>query len=53
MTLLATAAMALPATPEADAALARPPAMPDLAELEALVSRSGVEVSAIQVPERF
>jgi hypothetical protein len=53
MTLLATAAMALPAAPEADAALERPPAMPDLADIEALVRRSGVEVSAIQVPERF
>ena len=43
--------MALP--PDmADAALAAPPAMPDLGELEAL-ARSGLDVSALLVPERF
>jgi hypothetical protein len=52
-TVLVTAAMALPAGDEADAALARPPAPPDLAKLEALFAREGIEVSAIQVPERF
>ena len=51
VTVLATAAMALPAG-HADAALAAVPAMPDLAALEAL-REQGVEVSAIQVPERF
>ncbi|MEO8759029.1 MAG: DUF2264 domain-containing protein [Devosia sp.] len=51
VSLLATAAMALPAS-EADAALNAPPAMPDLATLEVLAN-AGVEVSALQVPERF
>ena len=51
VTVLATAAMALP--PDlADAALAAPPPMPELAALEAL-ARSGLDVSALQVPERF
>ncbi|MNL72397.1 hypothetical protein D3C87_1977010 [compost metagenome] len=52
-TILMTAAMALPAGPEADAALAQPPHAPDLAALEALFARQGVDVSAILVPERF
>jgi hypothetical protein len=52
-TVLVTAVMALPAGDEADAALARPPAPPDLDKLEALFARDGIEVSAIQVPERF
>ena len=52
-TVLMTAAMALPAGPEADAALARPPAAPELAALEALFARAGEAVSAILVPERF
>ncbi|KKB13133.1 hypothetical protein VE25_03360 [Devosia geojensis] len=51
--ILATAALALPAGREAETALANPPAAPDLAELEALFAREGVEVSAIQVAERF
>lgn len=51
VTILATAAMALPPD-RADAALAAPPAMPDLAELEVL-ARSGLDVSALLVPERF
>lgn len=53
VTVLATAAMALQAGAEAEAALKSPPPLPDLAELEALIAASGVEVSAIQVPERF
>lgn len=53
VTVLATAAMALNAGAEAEAALLHPPQLPDLAELEAAIARSGVEVSAIQVPERF
>jgi hypothetical protein len=52
-TVLVTAAMALPAGTDAEAALARPPAAPDLADLEALFAREGVDVSAILVPERF
>jgi hypothetical protein len=52
-TVLVTAAMALPAGAEADAALDSPPPTPDLAELEARFVRSGIEVSAILVPERF
>jgi hypothetical protein len=51
VTVLASAAMALPAE-HADAALAAVPSLPDLAALEALAAH-GVEVSAIQVPERF
>lgn len=53
VTILATAAMALPTGAEAEAALLQPPPLPDIAELEALVARSGVTVSAIEVPERF
>lgn len=53
VTVLATAAMALPAGPDAEAALARPPALPDLEALETLIAETGVVVSAIQVPERF
>ncbi|MEO9299929.1 DUF2264 domain-containing protein [Devosia alba] len=52
-TVLMTAVMALPAGAEAEALLARPPAPPDLAALEALFAREGVDVSAIMVPERF
>ncbi|MDV3249964.1 DUF2264 domain-containing protein [Devosia sp. BK] len=52
-TVLVTAAMALPAGAEAEAALNAVPAAPDIAELEALFAREGVDVSAIMVPERF
>jgi hypothetical protein len=52
-TVLMTAAMALPVGADAEAAFARPPAAPDLAALEALFGREGVDVSAILVPERF
>ena len=52
-TVLMTAAMALPAGAEAEAALIAPPHAPDLAALEALFAREGVDVSAILVPERF
>ena len=52
-TVLVTAAMALPVGASADAALAKPPVPPNLADLEALFAREGIEVSAIQVPERF
>jgi len=51
--VLVTAAMALPAGAEAEAALSTPPQAPDLAALEALFAREGVDVSAILVPERF
>lgn len=46
-TVLATAALALPAGPDAEAALAQPPAAPDLAALEALFAAEGVEVGAL------
>ena len=52
-TVLVTAAMALPAGSEAEAALARPPTALDIAALEALFAREGVDVTAILVPERF
>jgi hypothetical protein len=52
-TLLVTAAMALPADAAGDAALASPPQAPDLAALENLFAREGIDVSAILVPERF
>ena len=52
-TVLVTAAMALPAGADAEAALNAVPKAPDLAELEALFAREGVDVSAILVPERF
>ena len=52
-TVLMTAAVALPASAEAEAALGKPPPAPDLAALEALFAREGVEVSAIQPAERF
>lgn len=52
-TVLVTAAMAMPAGSEAEAALNKPPAAPDLAALEALFAREGIDVSAILVPERF
>ena len=51
VTILATAAMVLPPD-QADGALASPPPLPDLAALEAL-ARSGLDVSALRVPERF
>ncbi|WP_240230353.1 DUF2264 domain-containing protein [Devosia lacusdianchii] len=51
-TVLVTAAMAMPAGADAEAALGRVPAAPDLAELEKLFAREGIEVTAIQVPER-
>ena len=52
-TVLMTAAMALPASAEAEAALGKPPPAPDIAALEALFAREGIEVSAIQPAERF
>lgn len=52
-TLLVTAAMALPAGAEAEAALRAVPPAPDLSQLETLFAREGVDVSAILVPERF
>ena len=52
-TVLVTAAMALPAGVDAEAAASRVPDAPDLADLEALFAREGVDVSAILVPERF
>ncbi|HTN61515.1 MAG TPA: DUF2264 domain-containing protein [Devosia sp.] len=52
-TILVTAAMAQKVSAMADAALANPPAAPDLAALDALFAREGISVSAIQVAERF
>tara|TARA_R110000868_G_scaffold15678_34_gene71319 strand:- start:3318 stop:5171 length:1854 start_codon:yes stop_codon:yes gene_type:complete len=52
-TVLVTAAMAMPAGSDAEAALNKPPAAPDLAALEELFAREGIDVSAILVPERF
>lgn len=52
-TVLITAAMALPAGEEADAALNSPPQPPDLARLEALFAQEAIEVSAMKVAERF
>ncbi|HTM76170.1 MAG TPA: DUF2264 domain-containing protein, partial [Devosia sp.] len=52
-TVLVTAAMAQPVSAAADAALANPPAAPDLAALEALFARESIAVSAILVAERF
>lgn len=49
VTVLVTAAVALPA----GTALGDPPEAPDIVALEALFAASGVEVSAIQVRERF
>jgi len=51
--ILMTAVLALPAGADAEAALARVPAAPDLGDLEALFARLGHDVSAIAVPERF
>jgi len=51
VTILATAATALPPG-LADPALGAPPPMPELTALEKL-ARSGIDVSALQVPERF
>ena len=50
VTVLVTAASALPAGAGEFGDL---PAVPDIAALEALFAREGVEVSATQVPERF
>jgi hypothetical protein len=52
-TVLVTAAIALPVGNEAEAVLANPPRSPDLAGLEKLFAREGIEVSAIKVAERF
>jgi hypothetical protein len=52
-TILVTAAMALPAGAEAEAAFAKQPVAPDVAELVTLFATHGVDVSAILVPERF
>lgn len=52
-TVLVTAAMALPAGAEAEEALVNVPVAPDLEALEALFVAEAVEVSAIQVAERF
>jgi hypothetical protein len=51
VTVLATAAAALPADAPG-AALDTPPPLPDVAALEALAA-GGIDVSALQVPERF
>ncbi|MHA6730614.1 DUF2264 domain-containing protein [Devosia sp. A369] len=51
-TLLVTAAMALPAGAEAEAALGQVPHAPDMVALEAMFAREGIDVSAILVPER-
>jgi hypothetical protein len=51
--VLMTAALALPAGADAEAALAAVPRAPDIAALERLVASEGVDVSAILVPERF
>jgi hypothetical protein len=53
VTVLITAAMALPVGSAAEAALAEPPIAPKIFDLEALFAAEGIEVSAIQVPERF
>ncbi|UXN68302.1 DUF2264 domain-containing protein [Devosia neptuniae] len=52
-TVLITAALALPAGAAAEASLDKVPEAPDLGVLEALIREEGVEVSAIQVAERF
>ncbi len=52
-TVLITAALALPAGVAAEASLDKVPEAPDLGVLEALIREEGVEVSAIQVAERF
>lgn len=52
-TVLVTAAMAMRAGDGAEAALARVPEAPEIAALEALFAREGVDVSAILVPEQF
>lgn len=52
-TVLVTAALALPAGAAAEASLDKVPAAPDLGVLEALIREEGIEVSAIQVAERF
>ena len=51
VTVLFTAAAALPAG-SPGATLDTPPALPDLADLEAIAA-DGIEVTAMQVPERF
>ncbi len=50
-TLLITAAFALPAGAEAEAAIAKPPAAPDLAALGALFAAEGLPVSPMGVTE--
>jgi hypothetical protein len=52
-TVLITAALALPAGAAAGASLDTVPAAPDLGVLEALIREEGIEVTAIQVAERF
>ena len=51
--LASGASLALPAGAEAEAALSQVPHAPDMAALEAMFAREGVDVSAILVPERF
>lgn len=52
-TVLVTAVLALPAGAAAEASLDAVPAAPDLGVLEALIREEGIEVTAIQVAERF
>jgi hypothetical protein len=52
-TTVVTAAMALPSGEDAEQALQHPPSVPSLEALERLIADAGVEVSAIQAPERF
>jgi len=49
-TVLVTAALALPAGADAEAALGNPPKAPDIAALEALFAGEGQDVSAILAP---
>lgn len=52
-TTLVTAAMALPSGEDAEQTLRQPPSAPPFETLERLVAEAGVEISAIQAPERF
>lgn len=52
-TVLMTAVLALPAGAAAETSLDKVPAAPDLGVLEALIREEGIEVTAIQVAERF
>lgn len=52
-TTLVTAVLALPASVAAEGALRQLPSAPDIAALEDLFAREGIDVSAILVPERF